>query len=64
MQNSQNDLEAIKRALNPREVLEELGVTQILESAGELRAFCPVHGSENQPSLAVRLSAEAARYTP
>jgi hypothetical protein len=50
IQDSINDL---NMALAPLSVLELMGAENIQDAKDEIRAFCPIHGSDNQRSLAI-----------
>jgi hypothetical protein len=50
VQDSINDL---NMALNPLSVLELMRATNIQDAQDEIRAFCPIHGSDHQRSLAI-----------
>jgi hypothetical protein len=47
-------IKELNQRLDPEEVLAACGVRATSEIGSEVRAFCPVHGSDHQPSLAVR----------
>ena len=50
VQDSINDL---NMALDPLSVFELMGAENIQDAQNEVRAFCPIHGSDNQRSLAI-----------
>ena len=48
-------IEKLNRSLDAEHVLSHLGATHIMHCGPEVRAFCEVHGSDRQRSLAVKL---------
>ena len=53
-------LELLNKTLDAEYVLSFLGATHIKHCGKELRAFCPIHGSDRQRSLSVRLEDNVA----
>lgn len=49
----QTSLDELNKRLNPSNVLQSIGATKIKDFGDSVRAFCPIHGSDNQRSLAV-----------
>lgn len=49
----QTSIDALNKQLDPIKVLQSMGATNIKENRDEIRCFCPIHGSDNQRSLAI-----------
>jgi len=49
----QESIEQLNMALDPMDVLGKMGAANIADTGDEVRAFCPIHGSDHQPSLAI-----------
>ena len=52
----QDSIEKLNMVLDLVDVLGKMDATNIADTGDEVRAFCPIHGSDNQPSLAIAKS--------
>ena len=49
----EDSIKDLNMALDPLSVLELMGAEKIQDAQNEVRAFCPIHGSDHQRSLAI-----------
>ena len=50
----QDSIDKLNMALEPLSVLELMESGNIQDGKDEIRAFCPIHGSDHQKSLAIK----------